>query len=410
MKRGLIAFLLSVCSSLVFSQIVLTIEGTEFNDTISKISGGVNIPRTQRTLLTFRNNSITAVNAVGYLLQAGDEFPGLNNNNLDGEIITGNRFIWNGTDETSMTHALFTGYNLDVIIKYNYLYKTPNGIQRKSDGMTDEAGVIAYNIINNPKVGIVVKGMNGVRIFNNTLYCERSLSETSRGLIDIHKNTDGGLNAASTGIKIFNNIFYTKYETLSINVLDQESLVGLESDYNIFYCETGSPRFNVGGALITFQQWQALGYDIHSIVVNPKFKDFTDFIPQVRLDHGKTLGKEFQTGLSTTAIWGKTDPETTEQGIKWQVGARIHEAVPDKKIAFYPNPVSDFFNISINDLDLTYRIVKIFDLQGRMLHEELIVYGLNTIEIPRYISSGMYNIALESDNLKRYIGKIMIVK
>ncbi len=410
MKRVLVVFLLSLGSSLIFSQVVLTIEATEFNDTITRTSGGVNIPRTQRTLFTFRNNSITAVNAEGYLLQAGDEIPGLNNNNLDGEIITGNMFTWNGSDETSMTHALFTGYNLDVIIKYNYLTNTPNGIQRKSDGMTDIAGVIAYNIINNPKVGIVVKGMNGVRIFNNTLYSERSVSETSRGLIDIHKNTDGGLNAASTGVKIFNNIFYTKYETLSINVLDQESLVGLESDYNIFYCETGSPRFNTGGVRITFQQWQALGYDIHSVVVNPKFKDFTSFIPEGRLDNGKNLGKEFQAGLSTTATWGKADPKTTNQGIKWQVGARIHEAVPDKKIAIYPNPVSDFFNVSINDLNLTYRVVKIFDLQGRILHSGLIEHGLNNIEIPGYISSGMYNIVLESENLKRYIKKIVIVK
>ena len=154
-------------------------------------------------MLTFRNNSITSVNASGYMLQAGDETPGLNNNNLDGEIITGNRFIWNGTDEASTTHAVFTGYNLDAVIKYNYLKNTPNGIQRKSDGMTDNSGVIAYNIINNPKVGIVVKGMNGVRIYNNTLYSERTPCPDQRGLIDIHTNTDGGLNAVSTGTKSF---------------------------------------------------------------------------------------------------------------------------------------------------------------------------------------------------------------
>jgi len=344
------------------------------------------------------------------MLLAGDEEPASTNNNLEGAVITGNRFTWNGTDETSMTHALFTGYNLGVIIKYNYLNNTPNGIQRKSDGMTDMEGVIAYNIINNPKVGIVVKGMNGVKIFNNTLFCQRTTEETSRGLIDIHKNGDGGLNAASTGTRINNNIFYTKYETLCINVMDRESLVGLESDYNIFYCETGSPMFNAGGARLTFQQWQALGYDIHSLVVNPKFKNFIDFIPEVRLDHGKNLGKEFQTGLSTIATWGKTDPETTDQGIIWQVGARIHESLPDKKIAIFPNPVSDFFNVLINDLNLTYHVVKIFDLQGKILHSELVKQGLNSIEIPGHISPGMYNIALESDNLKRYIRKIVIVK
>jgi len=192
--------------------------------------------------------------------------------------------------------------------------------------------------------------------------------------------------------------------------MDMESLVDLESDYNVFYCETGTLRFNAGGTYKTFQEWQAMGYDVHSVVVNPNFKDFTEFVPEMRLDHGKNLGNEFQAGLSTTATWGNTDPETTNQGIKWQVGARIHEAVPDKKIAIYPNPVSDFFNVSINDLNLTYRTIKIFDLQGRVIHSELIEQGLNNIEIPGYISPGMYNIALESDNLKRYIRKIVIVK
>jgi len=409
MKRGLLVFLLSLGSSILFSQVVLTIEGTEVNDTVTGVSGGFYIPRNQRTYLTFRNNSITAVNAGGYMLQAGDEIPGLNNNNLDGEIITGNKFSWNGTDETSMTHAVFTGYNLNVIIKYNYLYKTPNGIQRKSDGMTDVSGVIAYNIINNPKVGIVVKGMNGVKIFNNTLYCQRSPSETSRGLIDIHKNMDGGLNAASTGTKIYNNIFYTKFETLCINVMDKESLVGLESDYNIFYSETVSLRFNAGGSIKTFQEWQALGYDIHSVVVDPDFKDFNDFVPQFPLDYGKNLGTEFQDGLSLNATWRNTDPELTTQGAKWQVGARIHESVPDTEIAIYPNPVSEYLNVSIQDENLTYRRIKIFDIKGRVIFTDLIERGLNIIEIPNYINSGLYNIALESDNLKRFSKKIVII-
>ena len=67
---------------------------------------GVNIPRSQKTIFKYLNNSITSVNAYGYMLQAGDEAPGDNNNNLDGEIITGNIFTWNGTDESSMTHAI----------------------------------------------------------------------------------------------------------------------------------------------------------------------------------------------------------------------------------------------------------------------------------------------------------------
>ena len=129
MKNILIIIILLLNSIGVFSQQVLIIREQEFVDTETGTSQGINIPRSQRTLFQFLNNSVTSVNSFGYLLQAGDENPLETNNNLDGEIISGNKFTWNGTDETSMTHALFTGYNLDVVIKYNYLLNTPNGIQ-----------------------------------------------------------------------------------------------------------------------------------------------------------------------------------------------------------------------------------------------------------------------------------------
>ena len=250
---------------------------------------------------------------------------GANNNNLDSAIITGNRFTWSGADMTSITHGLFTGHNIDVVIKYNYLDHVPMAIIRKSaTNMTNTAGGVAYNIVKSPNVGIVVKGMSGVCIYNNTLYQDRNPSETWRGLIDIYSNSDVSPKSVSYGTKIYNNIFYTKSETFCINIMDQESLTGFESDYNVFYCETGSPKFNAGGSVKSFAQWQALGYDIHSVVINPNFKDLVDFVPASRLDYGKDLGSEWKDGLSGNVIWGSTDPATTAQNGKWQVGAILY--------------------------------------------------------------------------------------
>ncbi|HUV01536.1 MAG TPA: hypothetical protein VMW32_11280 [Bacteroidales bacterium] len=62
------------------------------------------------------------------MVQAGDEAPLSTNNNLDGAIITGNKFTWNGTDPSSITHGMFMGYNINFTVKYNYLDKTPYGI------------------------------------------------------------------------------------------------------------------------------------------------------------------------------------------------------------------------------------------------------------------------------------------
>ena len=182
---------------------------------------------------------MTAVNSFGYLLQAGDEIRHPQQS-LDGEIITGNRFVWNGTDETSMTHALFTGYNLDVVIQYNYLLNTPNGIQRKSNGMADYNGVIAYNILKNPKLGIAVKGISGIKIYNNTFYSDKTTEQTWRGLIDIYTNSDNGLSAPSKGTRVYNNIFYTRNRVFNINIHDEECLEGFECDYNVYWCEAGS--------------------------------------------------------------------------------------------------------------------------------------------------------------------------
>lgn len=336
MKIKIIIFLfLTINSICLLAQITLTKEGISVYNTEKGFWLGDNISRSSPTIFTYRNNSIISVNAQGYMLQAGDEVPGINNNNLDGEVITGNTFYWNGTDSTSICHGIFTGYNINAIIKYNYLNNVPMGISRKSNGMANTYGGIAYNIINKTKaVAIAVKGMKEVNIYNNTFYSDQTMYKgpgvgTWRGLIDVLSNTDNTNitpNAPSSGTKIKNNIFYTVHQIFNIYIYDAACLSNFESDYNVFYCESGTPIFNYLGTLKTFAQWQALGYDLHSIVVNPNFINTIDFVPTVRLDYGTILGTDWQTGLSTTAKWvvGKS-PSTTNQNGTWQVGARIYQ-------------------------------------------------------------------------------------
>lgn len=331
MRYVIILFLVLINSSSLLAQTPLTVDGTVVNSNVQANWDGFNIPRNQPTVLTFRNNSITSVNATGYMLQAGDENPGGSNNNLDNAVITGNSFIWNGTDLSSDTHGIFTGYNINVLMKFNYLYRVPMGLIRKSNGMSNISAGVAYNIVKNPLgVAAIAKGINGVCFYNNTFYSDQAVYGgpgigTWRGLVDVYSNTDNGLNAPSTGTKIKNNIFYTKNLICNIYIYDAACLTGFESDYNLFYCESGTPIFNYLGTLKTFAQWQALGYDMHSVVVNPNFNNLTDFVPATRLDFGTNLGSTWQTGLSTTASWiVGTAPETALQNGTWQVGARIY--------------------------------------------------------------------------------------
>lgn len=308
------------------AQTVLTIEGKTFVNSDATWLG-VNIPRDVPTKFIFRNNSITSKNTQGYMLQAGDEAPAPENNNLDSALIIGNKVKWTGTDMESITHGIFTGHNKNVTIKYNYVDHAPMGIIRKSgNNMSNTGGGVAYNIIKGGAVGIVVKGMSNVNIYNNTIYGDRTPSQTWRPLVDIYTNTDNNLNSVAHGTRIFNNIFYTKYRTFMITIEDNESLKGFQSDYNVFWSESGSPLFSISGITMTFEQWKARGYDVHSVVINPHFKDFTGFVPASRLDHGTDLGQEWAEGLATTAVWDTVGPATAMQNGAWQAGAVIYNA------------------------------------------------------------------------------------
>ena len=329
MKKIIFITYLVICSALLSGQITLIKEGTAVTSSTTGSWAGVNIPRSERTLLTFRNNSITSVNTEGYLLQAGDEAPGSGNNKLDGEIITGNKLVWKGVNsETVITHGLFAGYNINSIVKYNYLENVPYGIIFKSgtdagQNMTFTSGGCAYNICRNGKFAGRVKGINGARFYNNTFY---NGDGSLWYFILITANRDRAVPAPSVGTKIYNNIFYTTVQKPMIKV-ESGSLSGFECDYNVYWCTAGEPTFNIDGATVTWAQWRARGYDAHSVIKNPDFINTTDLVPRTRLDFGTDLGTTWQTGLSTTATWVVgTSPATANQNGTWQVGARIYDA------------------------------------------------------------------------------------
>lgn len=336
----IVILLLSVGTIVISAQKTLIREGIIINNTITGTWSGDNIPRSVPTKFIYRNNSITSQNSEVYMLQAGDEHVHPNNNNLKGQLITGNKLTWNGTDKKSITHGIFTGFNIDATIVYNYLDKVPMGIIRKSNGMTNTVGGVAYNIVNKSQaVGIVVKGMNEVHIYNNTIYSDQKMytgpgQGTWRGLIDVYSHTDITPIGTSEGTKIKNNIFYTVNQIYNIYIYDENCLTNFESDYNVFYCEAGTPIFNYLGRMKTFAEWQALGFDTHSVVINPNFNNTTDLVPVKRLDYGTNLGNDWQTGLSVTAKWvAGVSPATAIQNGKWQVGARIYNNISVEKVS-----------------------------------------------------------------------------
>ena len=363
MKR--LIFLLLILPELINAQFNLSYIGQTLIDTTCDNVNGISVPRGALATFVFKNNYVEACNTQGYILQAGVE----NNtypqyvNTLPNSVIIGNKFVWTGDQNANtITHGIFTGYEANARIMYNYLAYVPMGIIRKSDGMTDSTGVIAYNIIRNPvAVGVVVKGMNGVRIYNNTFYSEDSLYVspgigTWRGLIDVYKNDNPIADAKGTKIK--NNIFYTKRRIVNVNVIDTSCLQGFECDYNIYWCEEGEPRFRVAGSYKTWEQWQAMGYDLHSHILNPHFNNNVDLAPGYRIQWGTPT--EFDMGIAMSDYWvAGFDMNLVKQQGYWQQGARIYEG---NAVIFY-----DKATVISGDSTLNLKTGKIVVGQGQLI-------------------------------------------
>ena len=411
LKKFFIVLFLAISLSLS-SQTVLTIERTFVNNTEPGIWGGVNIPRSGKTKLTYKNNNVTSINTSGYLLQAGDETENSQNHNLDGMIITGNKFTWNGTDVSSITHAVFTGYNINSVIKYNYLNNTPHGILFKSgsdsgSNMTYTTGGASYNIIKNARVSFRIKGINGIHICNNTFYNDAN-ADWALAIIEIDANNDRLVPSPSLGSRIYNNIFYTKNQIPNIKI-ESLCLNDFESDYNVFYCETGTPVFLVSDVLKTFAEWQSMGYDTHSIVVNPDFSDETNFIPVSRLDYGTDLGLEWQAGLSVNATWSSPDPATTAQNGTWQVGARIFsDGHGDQTIKIYPNPASDHIYISIAQPAAGLDYIRITNLASAIVYQDKVNPNVSEFQIPINLLPGVYFLQMGLNNRPQFTEKVIV--
>jgi hypothetical protein len=341
--KKLLVFSLLFISLLGKAQIILDVHGE--THTYSAVAGlGYDVPRTSLTTFSFRNNIINDSDPSGHMLSAGDETHTAYDNNLAGEVITGNKFVYTGADQAGyILHGIFTGHEINASIMYNYCDKVPMSIVRKSTvTMSNTSGGVAYNVIHLPSAtGVVVKGMNNVAIYNNTFYSTEVMYQSSdalpgtwRGLVDVYSNTDITPNVPSTGTIIKNNIFYTTHQIYNIYIYDAACLAGFVSDYNIFYCTAGEPWFNYLGTKKTFTEWKALGFDQHSVVVNPNFASTTTLVPTARLDYGINLGSTWQTGLATNATWTlDVTPATAVQNGNWQVGAYVFAAAPSN--SFY---------------------------------------------------------------------------
>jgi len=341
--RKSITILLFIFSVKVLGQINLTIDGI---DSVTSAHNGFEIARTSQTNLIFRHGRIQTAIGDGYLLMAGtNNFTTGESTNLDGAQIYGCRFITTNTSPSGSLHGVMAGYNRNYDFRYNFVMTYSYGFTHEGGhpdhtSMTSSSGGVYYNIFKNNKYNLVEKGYNGTRIVNNTFY---TTINAFGYFISVKFSDTGGFTEPyppSANVKIYNNIFLNDgpyVNLIAINLGDENDTVGFRSDYNIFYYSQRAnhePVFQFKGELLTWAQWRALGFDEHSVIMNPNFIDFDDFVPAERLDVGIQI-EGFEMGLSVDHEWivGE-EPTLVEQGTLWQVGARIYATNEVQKSRF----------------------------------------------------------------------------
>jgi hypothetical protein len=175
-------------------------------------------------------------------------------------------------------------------------------------------GLFRNNLLyNNHASGISLYAIDGAhgssynQVFNNTIV----MAPGSRFVINIPHDD----HAAPVGNVIENNILYTPVANHGSVLIASAHPTGFQSDYNVVVNNFSD---NNGNSVIDLAKWQALGYDLHSIVATPAqlFVDPATFNFQLKqgspaIDKGASLPEV------PTDILGVTRP----QGLAWDIGA-----------------------------------------------------------------------------------------
>src|SRR6266571_3559577 len=154
------------------------------------------------------------------------------------------------------------------VVEKNVIYE--NGVGGGSgincDGVSDS--IFRNNLLyNNHASGISLYAIDGAegssrnKVYNNTIV----MAAGARWCVNIPAATQG--QPDPTGNQVRNNILYTPDITLRGSILTYSSAVtGFASDYNIVV-----GRFSVdgGNSTVSLAGWQALGYDLHSVIATP---------------------------------------------------------------------------------------------------------------------------------------------
>jgi hypothetical protein len=285
------------------------------------------------------NNLISNKISDNAFIQLGTENPSdISFGKLNGSTVSNNKLLgpFHYGNDPAMQHGVFI-YSQNVELKYHYIDGTFLGHVIKSAGVSYPS-VIHHEIVVNTSNPFLAKGAPDVEWYNNTAIWTETTYSTI-GLVLMEDPIYSG--SYSTGCKFKNNIicdYRTAINTIFIQATTND-LVDAEIDYNIYYKTNTDTEFaQIDGTALTWTQWQALGFDTHSILLDDTQANnlFTDYVNgdyslkvgSTAIGTGLTLDSAYDDGLDSSTVWG-TDTQlpsivTKQQSAAWDIGAYIY--------------------------------------------------------------------------------------
>lgn len=200
----------------------------------------------------------------------------------------------NVTSRSQVEHGIYVSNSGDrPVIRNNTSWgNRANGIHMNGDASLGGDGIISGALVENNIIyengvgggsGINGDGVQNSRFQNNLIYNNHA-SGISLYRIDGGGGSSGNVVAnntivqaadarwalnitdGSTNNRVINNILYNNHSFRGSITISADSLAGFVSDYNVVM-----NRFTTddGSSVLTLVQWQALGYDAHSVIATP---------------------------------------------------------------------------------------------------------------------------------------------
>ena len=243
------------------------------------------------------------------------------------------------------------------------------------------------------------QGSYNTKVYNNTVIN----ASDSRWCINIGDST-------TTADTLYNNILINFHSWHGSIAIDEISMDGFYSDYNIVIDALSRDG---DASAITLSEWQGMGYDIHSILADSMQQIFVDW--QNGDYHLLSTSQAVDSGTSvvSTIVTYDLDGVSRPFGNEYDIGAYEYSptgvAIPDGAVLSPCKIVIRKTEVVFKSLEPN-QTIEIFDIKGTLIHKSPNLINSTYIYNIENLESGIYFWHVKNNQINVAKGKIILAK